>query len=79
VDVAGTTFTLANGSGVVTVTGETHISSEGAYHTLQDVSDPLTAKKTLRAEGVGTITAAGPPPAIKALFVKFETPPTPMP
>jgi hypothetical protein len=79
VDVAGGTFTFAGGTGVVSVTSETHISSEGAYHTLQEVSDALTAKKTVRAEGVGTITAAGPPPAIKALFVKFETPPTPMP
>jgi hypothetical protein len=79
VDVAGGTFTLASGTGVVTVTSETHISSEGAYHTLQEVADALTAKKAVRAEGVGTITAAGPPPAIKALFVKFGTPPTPTP
>ncbi|HVH68427.1 MAG TPA: hypothetical protein VM716_11200 [Gemmatimonadales bacterium] len=79
VDVAGGTFTLAGGTGVVTVTSETHISADGAYHTLQGVSDALTAKKTVRAEGVGSITAAGPPPAIKALFVKFETPMTPTP
>lgn len=74
VDVKAGTFTLAGGTGVVTVTSDTHISAEGAYHTLQEVSDALTAKKTVRAEGIGTITAAGPPPAIKALFVKFETP-----
>ena len=73
VDVKAGTFTLAGGAGVVTVTSETHISTEGAFHTLQEVSDALAAKKTVRAEGVGTVTAAGPPPAIKALFVKFET------
>ena len=73
VNVAGGTVTLANGAGVVTVTSDTHISMEGAYHTLQEVSDALTAKKTVRAEGIGTITAAGPPVALKALFVKFET------
>ena len=78
-DVAAGTFTLAGGAAVVTVTSETHISSEGDYHTLQEVADALTAKKAVRAEGVGTITAAGPPPAIKALFVKFETPTAPTP
>ncbi|HKW39736.1 MAG TPA: hypothetical protein VJN39_00675 [Gemmatimonadales bacterium] len=79
VDVTGGTFTLANGAGVVTVTTDTHISAEGTYHTLQDVADALTAKKAVRAEGVGTVTAAGPPPALNALFVKFETPETPTP
>jgi hypothetical protein len=74
VDVTAGTLTLAGGTGVVTVTADTHIAADGAFHTLQEVSDALTAKKTVRAEGVGTITAAGPPPAIKALFVKFETP-----
>ena len=74
VDLTAGTFTLANGAGVVTVTSDTHVSMEGDYHTLQEVSDALTAKKIVRTEGVGTITAAGPPPAIKALFVEFETP-----
>ncbi len=74
VDVTGGTFTLANGAGVVTVASDTHVSTEGGYHTLQEVSDALTAMKTVRAEGIGTVTAAGPPVALKALFVKFETP-----
>jgi hypothetical protein len=73
VDVAAGTFTLAGGAGVVTVTGDTHIAADGNVHTLQAVSDALAAKQTVRAEGVGTITAAGPPVALKALFVKFET------
>jgi hypothetical protein len=73
VDVKGGTFTLAGGAGIVTVTADTHIGPDGDLHTLQAVSDALAAKQTVRAEGVGTITSAGPPPAIKALFVKFET------
>ncbi len=73
VDVAAGTFTLAGGAGVVTVTGDTHIAADGNVHTLQAVSDALAAKQTVRAEGVGMITAAGPPVALKALFVKFET------
>lgn len=74
VDVAAGTFTLAGGTGVVTVTSDTRIGADGAFHTLQEVSDALAAKHTVRAAGVGTITSAGPPIAIKALFVEFETP-----
>ena len=73
VDVAGSTFTLANGA-VVTVTSETMIESEGDLHTLQAVSDAIAAHHTVRAEGHATVTSAGPPPALKALDVKFETP-----
>ena len=72
VDVAGSTFTLANGA-VVTVTSETTIESEGDLHTLQAVSDAIAAHHTVRAEGHATVTSAGPPPALKALDVKFET------
>ena len=72
VDVAGSTFTLANGA-VVTVTSETMIESEGDLHTLQAVSDAIAAHHTVRAEGHATVTSAGPPPALKALDVKFET------
>jgi len=27
----------------------------------------------VRVEGVGTVTSAGPPPALSALFVRFRT------
>lgn len=77
VDVAAGTFTLAGGAAVVTVTSDTRIAEEDGLHTLQEVSDALAAKKMVRAEGIGTITSAGPPPAIKALFVEFRTPDTP--
>ena len=73
VDVAASTFTLANGA-VVSVTGETHIEAEGDLHTLQAVSDALAAQHTVRAEGHAVVTSAGPPPALSALDVKFETP-----
>ncbi len=73
VDVAGSTFTLANGA-VVTVTSETRIETEGTLHTLQEVSDALAAHHTVRAEGQATVTSAGPPVALSALAVKFETP-----
>ncbi|HTD68931.1 MAG TPA: hypothetical protein VK647_00650, partial [Gemmatimonadales bacterium] len=73
VDVAGSTFTLASGA-VVTVTSETMIESEGDLHTLQEVSDALAAQHPVRAEGHATVTAVGPPRALTALDVKFETP-----
>jgi hypothetical protein len=73
VDVAGSTFTLASGA-VVTVTSETMIDSEGDLHTLQEVSDALAAQHPVRAEGHATVTAVGPPRALTALDVKFETP-----
>jgi len=73
VDVAGSTVTLASGA-VVTVTSETMIESEGDLHTLQEVSDALAAQHPVRAEGHATVTAAGPPLALTALDVKFETP-----
>ena len=71
VDVTGSTFTLGNGA-VVTVTEQTRFDNEG-LQTLQQVSDTLAAKKTVRVEGVGTVTSAGPPPALSALFVRFRT------
>jgi len=73
VDVAGSTFTLANGA-VVTVTSETRIEAEGNLLTLQAVSDAIAVQHSVRAEGHATVTSAGPPPALKALDVKFETP-----
>jgi len=73
VDVAGSTFTLASGAKVM-VTSETRIELEGDLHTLQAVSDALAAHHTARAEGHATVTSAGPPPTLKALDVKFETP-----
>ena len=73
VDIAGSTFTLANGA-VVTVTSETRIEAEGNLLTLQAVSDAIAAQHTVRAEGPATVTSAGPPPALQALDVKFETP-----
>lgn len=73
VDVAGSTFTLGSGA-IVTVTSETHIDGEGDLTTLQAASDALAAQHTVRAEGFAIVTSAGPPPALKALFVKFETP-----
>jgi hypothetical protein len=72
VDVAGSTFTLANGA-VVTLTAHTWIELEGTLHTLQAVSDALTAQHAVQAEGHAIVTAAGPPPALTALQVKFET------
>jgi len=73
VDVAGSTFTLAGGT-VVTVTSETHIESDGDLQTLQAVSDALAAQHSVRAEGHAIVTSAGPPRALSALDVKFETP-----
>jgi len=73
VDVAGSTFTLANGA-VVTVTSETRIEAEGNLLTLQAASDAIAAQHTVRAEGHATVTSAGPPPTLKALDVRFETP-----
>ena len=77
VDVAGSTFTLGKGA-VVTVTAQTRIGSEG-IQTLQDVSDTLAAHKRVRAAGIGTLTSAGPPPAISALFVEFRSASSDMP
>jgi hypothetical protein len=73
VDIAGSTFTLASGA-VVTVTSETRIETEGDLNTLQAVSDALAAQHVVRAEGHATVTSAGPPLALTALDVKFETP-----
>jgi hypothetical protein len=73
VDVAGSTFTLANGA-VVTVTSETRIEAEGNLLTLQAASDAIAAQHTVRAEGHATVTSAGPPPTLQALDVRFETP-----
>jgi uncharacterized protein DUF5666 len=72
VDVAGSTFTLGHGA-VVTVTAQTMFDPEGSLGTLQDVSDALAAHHRVRAEGHATVTSAGPPPALTALFVRFET------
>ena len=74
VDIAGSTFTVGSGA-VVTVTGETRIDAEGGgLLTLQAVSDALAAQHMVRAEGHATVTSAGPPLALTALDVKFETP-----
>jgi len=73
VDIAGSTFTLANGA-VVTVTSETRIEAEGNLLTLQAASDAIAAQHTVRAEGHATVTLAGPPPTLQALDVRFETP-----
>jgi hypothetical protein len=72
VDVAGSTFTLANGA-VVTLAPHTWIEPDGTLHTLQAVSDALAAQHAVRAEGHAIVTAAGPPPALTALHVKFGT------
>jgi hypothetical protein len=73
VDIAGSTFTLSSGA-VVTVTSETRIDAEGDLLTLQAVSDAVAAQHMVRAEGHATVTSAGPPRALTALDVKFETP-----
>ena len=73
VNVAGSTFTLGGGA-VVTVTAQTKIDPDAPVHTLQAVADSLAAHHRVRAEGVATVTAAGPPPALTALFVRFELP-----
>ena len=74
VDIAGSTFTLGSGA-VVTVTSETRIDAEGGgLLTLQAVSDALAAQHMVRAEGHATVTSAGPPLALTALDVRFETP-----
>jgi hypothetical protein len=74
VDIAGSTFTLGSGA-VVTVTSETRIDAEGGgLLTLQAVSDALAAQHMVRAEGHATVTAVGPPRALTALDVRFETP-----
>ncbi|PYO97641.1 MAG: hypothetical protein DMD60_06270 [Gemmatimonadetes bacterium] len=73
VDVAGSKFTLDDGT-VVAVTSETRIDAEGDIHTLQAAADALTAHHAVRAEGRATVTSAGPPRALTALDVKFETP-----
>jgi hypothetical protein len=70
VDVAGSTLTLGKGA-VVTVTAQTKFDPEG-LQSLQAVSDSLTAHRRVRAEGVGTLTSAGPPPAISALMVELR-------
>jgi hypothetical protein len=70
VDVAGSTFTLGKGA-VVTVTTQTKFDPEG-LQTLQAVADTLAKGARVRAEGVGTLTSAGPPPAISALMVEFR-------
>jgi len=72
VDVAGSTFTLGDDA-VVTVTDQTRFDPEGDLHSLQEVSDALAGNHRVRAEGHATVTAAGPPPALTALFVRFET------
>lgn len=77
VDVAGSTFTLGKGA-VVTVTAQTKLDPEG-LQTLQAVADTLAAGHRVRTEGVGTLTSAGPPPAITALFVEFRAESTAMP
>jgi hypothetical protein len=58
---------------VVTVTSDTQIETEGDLHTLQAVSDALAAQHMVRVEGHATVTAAGPPLALTALDVRFET------
>jgi hypothetical protein len=72
VDVANATFTLAGGA-VVSVTAHTVIDPEGDLVTLQGVADALAAHQAVRAEGHATVTALGPPLALAASEVKFET------
>ncbi len=72
VDVAASTFTLGNGA-VVTVNDQTRSDPDGDLHTLQDVSDALAAHHRAEAEGNATLTSAGPPLALTALFVRFKT------
>jgi uncharacterized protein DUF5666 len=71
VDVGASTFTLNNGT-VVTVTADTKFDDHG-LQTLQAVADSLAAHLRVRAQGVGKVTSAGPPPAVTALFLEFET------
>jgi hypothetical protein len=73
VDVAGATFTLGEGA-VVTVTSQTRIEADGNLHSLQEVADALAAHHRVRVEGHATVTSAGPPLALTALEVEFETP-----
>jgi hypothetical protein len=72
VDVAGSTFTLGHDE-VVTVTDQTRFDPEGDLHSLQEVSDALAGHHRVGAEGHATVTSAGPPPALTALFVRFKT------
>jgi hypothetical protein len=71
VDVGASTFTLNNGT-VVTVTADTKFDDHG-LQALQAVADSLAAHLRVRAQGVGKVTSAGPPPAVTALFLEFET------
>jgi uncharacterized protein DUF5666 len=71
-DVGAGSFMLDNGA-VVKLTTGTHISAEGNLLTLQAVAEALTAGHRVRAEGHATVDAAGPPPQLTALDVKFET------
>ncbi len=77
VDVAGSTFTLGTGA-VVTVTAQTKFDPVG-LKTLQAVADTLAKGARVRAEGVGTLTSAGPPLAISALVVELRAESTAMP
>ena len=72
VDVAGSTFTLGHDE-VVTVTDQTRFDPDGDLHSLQEVSDALAGHHRVAAEGHATVTSAGPPPALTALFVRFKT------
>jgi Domain of unknown function (DUF5666) len=72
VDVAGSTLTLGNGA-VITVTAQTRLDQDGSLKTLQAVADSLAAHARVEAEGVGTLTSAGPPLAVTALFVELKT------
>lgn len=70
-DVAGNTFTLADGT-IVSMTAETTIDPEGDLFTLQDVADAITSGEDVRAEGDATVGSAGPPLMLEAIEVKFE-------
>ena len=72
VDVGGSTFTLGQGT-VVTVTPQTRFDPEGNVPTLQAAADSLAAHVRVHAGGVGTLTSAGPPLAVAALFVDLRT------
>lgn len=70
VNVVAGSMTLKNGT-VVTVTAA-NFDPIGDLLTLQATGDALAAGGVVRAEGIGTVTSAGPPQVIDATLIKVE-------
>lgn len=70
VDLNAGTLTLAGGT-VIAVGGAT-FDPTGDLFTLDATASAVAAGKAVRAEGVGTVTSAGPPARIAATDIKVE-------